>query len=109
MQDGCDGSNLPLHYRVQMEQQLAVSGAERVLFVASAWRWDSDAEAYLPTEMRHCWYASDPALRKQVIESWSVIIEDAAAYQPGNEQPALRVTGFKDAAAFRAHLRDRQP
>ena len=27
----------------------------------------------------------------------------------GNEQPALRVTGFKDAAAFRAHLRDRQP
>ena len=89
MQDGCDGSNLPLHYRVQMEQQLAVSGAERVLFVASAWRWDSDAEAYLPTEMRHCWYASDPALRKQVIESWSVIIEDAAAYQPGNEQSAL--------------------
>ena len=89
MQDGCDGSNLPLHYRVQMEQQLAVSGAERVLFVASAWRWDSDAEAYLLTEMRHCWYTSDPALRKQVIESWSVIIEDAAAYQPGNEQPAL--------------------
>ena len=29
--------------------------------------------------------------------------------EDGNEQPALRVTGFMDAAAFRAHLRDRQP
>lgn len=27
----------------------------------------------------------------------------------GEEQPALRVTGFMDAAAFSAHLRDRQP
>ena len=29
--------------------------------------------------------------------------------EDGNEQPALRVTGFMDAAGFRAHLRDRQP
>jgi thiol:disulfide interchange protein DsbD len=27
----------------------------------------------------------------------------------GEEQPAARVTGFMDAAAFSAHLRDRQP
>jgi len=27
----------------------------------------------------------------------------------GEEQPAQRVTGFMDAAAFSAHLRDRQP
>ncbi|WP_052284653.1 protein-disulfide reductase DsbD [Kluyvera genomosp. 1] len=27
----------------------------------------------------------------------------------GNEQPVLRVTGFMDAAAFRAHLRESQP
>ena len=29
--------------------------------------------------------------------------------EDGNEQPALRVTGFMDANAFRAHLRESQP
>ena len=29
--------------------------------------------------------------------------------EQGEEQPAQRVTGFMDAAAFSAHLRDRQP
>lgn len=89
MQDGSDGSALPLHYRAQMEQQLAVSGAERVLFVASAWRWDSDAEAYLLTEMRHCWYTGDPALRKQIMDGWAQLLQDVSAYQSGNEQPAM--------------------
>lgn len=89
MQDGSDGSALPLHYRAQMEQQLAVSGAERVLFVASAWRWDSDAEAYLLTEMRHCWYTGDPALRKQIVTGWEVLLQEVAEYKPEQEQPAL--------------------
>jgi hypothetical protein len=35
--DDNDAHDLPKHYRVQMEQQLAVSGAERVLFVAATW------------------------------------------------------------------------
>lgn len=81
--------SLPLHYRIQMEQQLAVSGAERVLFVASAWRWDSDAEAYLLTEMRHCWYTGDPALRKQIVTGWEVLLQEVAEYKPEQEQPAL--------------------
>ena len=89
MQDGSDGSALPLHYRAQMEQQLAVSGAERVLFVASAWRWDSDAEAYLLTEMRHCWYTGDPALRKQIVTGWEVLLQEVAEYKPEQEQPAM--------------------
>ncbi|VFS56616.1 Thiol:disulfide interchange protein DsbD precursor [Kluyvera cryocrescens] len=29
--------------------------------------------------------------------------------EDGREQPALRVTGFMDAATFRAHLRESQP
>ena len=89
MQPGCTGADLPPLYRVQMEQQLAVSGAERVLFMASKWHWDEQVGEYVLDDSRHCWYTSDLALRKQVIESWGVIIEDAAAYQPGNEQPAL--------------------
>ena len=85
MPPGCDGSALPLVYRVQMEQQIAVSGAERVLFMASDW----DAEGKL-IEERHCWYASDPALQQQIIAGWKQLQEDVAAYRPGDEpQPAI--------------------
>ena len=52
------GFELPLHHRVQMEQQLHVSGAERILFMASEW----DAEDNL-VEERHCWYYPDDELR----------------------------------------------
>ena len=85
MPPGCDGSALPLVYRVQMEQQIAVSGAERVLFMASDW----DAEGKL-IEERHCWYASDPALQQQIIAGWKQLQEDVAAYRHGDEpQPAI--------------------
>ena len=51
--------------------------------------------------------AEDVALLKhlQVLGLPTILFFD----ENGNEQPALRVTGFKDAAAFRAHLRNRQP
>ena len=31
------GRELPIYYQIQMEQQLLVSGAERILFMASKW------------------------------------------------------------------------
>ncbi len=37
MTDGSTGQDLPLHYQIQMEHQSMVSGAQRVLFMASAW------------------------------------------------------------------------
>lgn len=51
--------------------------------------------------------AQDVALLKhlQILGLPTILFFD----EDGNEQPALRVTGFMDAAAFRAHLRDRQP
>lgn len=51
--------------------------------------------------------AQDVALLKhlQVLGLPTILFFD----EDGNEQPTLRVTGFMDAAAFRAHLRDRQP
>ncbi len=51
--------------------------------------------------------AQDVALLKhlQVLGLPTILFFD----EDGNEQPALRLTGFMDAAAFRAHLRDRQP
>ncbi|MGL5698984.1 MAG: thioredoxin family protein, partial [Kluyvera sp.] len=51
--------------------------------------------------------AQDAALLKhlQVLGLPTILFFDAE----GNEQPAARVTGFMDAAAFSAHLRNRQP
>ena len=51
--------------------------------------------------------AQDVALLKhlQVLGLPTILFFD----ENGNEQPALRVTGFMDAAGFRAHLRESQP
>ena len=71
------GKTLPLHYRVQMEQQLLVSGAERILFMSSQW----DAEGTL-IEERHCWYYPDVQLRAQILAGWAQFEEDLAKHVP---------------------------
>lgn len=77
MAPGCTGTDLPLHYRAQMEQQAMVSGCERILFMASQW----DAEDGL-IEERHCWYEPDAELRAQIIAGWEQFERDVAAYVP---------------------------
>ena len=73
--DEGNGDHLPMLYRVQMEHQLIVSNAQHVLFMAT--RWEDDR----CVERRHCWYASDPALRAQIIAGWKQFDADLAAYQ----------------------------
>jgi len=68
--------HLPKHYRVQMEQQLMVSGAQRVLFMASQW---DGADL---VDSRHCWYESDVRLRAEIMAGWAQLAEDLAAYVP---------------------------
>lgn len=67
---------LPLHYRVQMEQQMLVSGAERVLFMASKWNGDELVEE------RHCWYFSDADLRSKIVAGWDQFEKDLADFVP---------------------------
>lgn len=67
---------LPLFHRVQMEQQLIVSGAQRVLFIASQWDGDN------LVEWRGCWYTSNPDLRQQILLGWDQFAEDLANYKP---------------------------
>jgi putative phage-type endonuclease len=74
-----NGWFLPKHYQTQMEQQLLVSGAERVLFMASKWGGD-DGDTLV--EERHCWYASDPKLRAELLAGWRQLAQDLANYQP---------------------------
>jgi putative phage-type endonuclease len=73
-----ESPRLPKHYRAQMEQQLMVSGAERVLFMASKW----DGETLV--EERHCWYASDPVLRAEIVAGWRQFAADLAAFKPAD-------------------------
>lgn len=80
---GCDGADLPLQYQVQMEQQAMVSGAERILFMASKWTAEG-----LPVEALHCWYEPNAELRAQIIAGWEQLEKDVAAYDPNAERPA---------------------
>lgn len=104
MHDGKDA--LPLHYQVQMEHQAMVSGAERVLFMASKWAGDELVEE------RHCWYVPNPELRAKIVAGWAQFEADVAAYEPAavaapiasgrapDQLPALRieVTGMVTAS-----------
>lgn len=83
---GCDGADLPLQYQVQMEQQAMVSGAERILFMASKWTAEG-----LPVEALHCWYEPNAELRAQIIAGWEQLEKDVAAYDPSAERAAAVV------------------
>lgn len=81
---GLDGNELPMMYQAQMEQQLLVSGAERCLFMASAW---TDAGELI--DEYHCWYQPTPDLRRQIVAGWEQFAADLAAYQPSTETASV--------------------
>lgn len=83
----CTGADLPLEYQIQMEQQCAVSGCEKVLFMASEW----DESDQLVEEL-HCWYAPNLELRSAIVAGWAQLHKDVAAYVPP-EAPAAPVVG----------------
>lgn len=68
--------SFPAMYRIQMEQQLMVSGAERCLFMASSWT-DDDLD-----EERHAWYCSDHDLRRAILQGWTQFAIDLENYTP---------------------------
>lgn len=79
------GFMLPLLYRVQMEHQMHVSGAERTLFMAS--RFDMEGTLI---EERHTWYYPDPELRAAVLQGWEQFEKDLADFVPVHHQPKLQ-------------------
>jgi putative phage-type endonuclease len=66
------GKELDIHYRVQIEQQLLVTGAETCLFMAS----DGTEE-----DCVYVWYDTDPELRQRIIDGWEQFDEDLKNYQ----------------------------
>lgn len=68
-----EAGELEPHYWSQLEHQLLVSGAERVLFTTS----DGTEE-----NTRHLWYESNPERRGFVLAAWEQFAADLAAYVP---------------------------
>lgn len=62
-------------YHIQMEQQLAVSGAEKCLFHATKWSDDS-----VLLEEKHFWYKPNLDLRNQIIAGWEQFKKDVESY-----------------------------
>lgn len=87
--DANDAAQLAKGYRVQMEQQLMVSGAERVLFCAAAFHPDGTTKS-----LRACWYRCDPALRAEILAGWQQLDVDRATHVPTEvaEMPKAEVT-----------------
>lgn len=68
---------LPVYHRVQMEQQLHISAANRILFMSSEWAADGNL-----VQQRHCWYYPDAELRAAILQGWDQFEKDLAAYVP---------------------------
>lgn len=80
-----DAGDLPMHYRIQMEQQLYVSGAEKWLFLATNW----DGDTLL--EKKYFWYYPDFVLRNQIIDGWEQFEKDLQSYT--YVEPKIEVVG----------------
>lgn len=80
---GCTGADLPIEYQIQMEQQCAVSGCGKILFMASDW----DENDQLIEEM-HCWYVPNLELRKAILAGWEQFHKDVAAWVPPEAKAA---------------------
>lgn len=78
-----DAAKLPKLYRVQIEQQLMVTGAARVLFSATDWVGETLQEE------RHCFYTSDPALQAEILAGWKQFEIDLQSYKMPEQRPEL--------------------
>ena len=76
LRDVRTSADLPIMYRIQIEQQLLISGAERCLFSATKW------EGTEFIEQIHVWYEPDLALRQRIIDGWAQFHKDLESWVP---------------------------
>lgn len=86
---------IPEAYRPQMEQQMMITGARRVLFMVS------DGT---PDHVAHTWYDGDPALRAKILAGWQQFAADVAAYVPQEVIPAPVVASPDELPALLVEL-----
>ena len=68
--------DLPIMYRIQMEQQLLVCDGEKCLFMATKWKDE------ILLEQVHFWYYPDLALRERIVLGWEQFKKDLLTYTP---------------------------
>jgi predicted phage-related endonuclease len=86
---------IPEAYRPQMEQQMMITGAKRVLFMVS------DGT---PEHATHVWYDGDPELRAKIITGWKQFAADVAAYVPQEVIPVPVVASPDELPALLVEL-----
>jgi putative phage-type endonuclease len=94
-----NGGDPPLHYRVQIEHQLMVSGATTCLFMAS--RFDSDG---VLIEEVHRWIKSDESLRQQIVAGWEQFARDLETFMPRETAPTPVGTAPETLPALRIEV-----
>lgn len=82
----------PLHHVWQLEQQLLVSGATRILFTCG--------DGTEPPA--HCWYTSKPERRKALIEGWRQFQRDLRDPEIANFRPEPEPVQAKPVSGFGA-------
>ena len=85
--------SLAEHYKVQMDQQLLVSGAVKCLFMASSGSKD---------DYNWFWYATTPERMQAVVDNWKQLQEDVSSHTPEPEAvPPVPISGeIMDSAHF---------
>jgi hypothetical protein len=75
-----------------------VSGAGRVLFMASRWRGEELSEE------QHCWYTTDDKLREAIERGWEQFAIDLAGYQHVEVLPAATGTALQKLPALNVSI-----
>jgi putative phage-type endonuclease len=68
---------LPEMYKLQMDQQLLISGAEKCLFSATTW---DDGDNLL--EEKHLWYTTTLDRKQRVVDIWAQFHRDLETFVP---------------------------
>ncbi len=80
LRESLAAGKVPEQYFPQLEQQLLVTGANRILFMAS--NGTEDTALY-------CWYESSRKLRAKLLTGWAQFVQDVAAYKPPVAAPEV--------------------
>lgn len=96
--DSLAQGEIPERYKPQLEQQLLVSGAGRVLFMCSSGN---------PDLVDKVWYESDPAMRARILAGWKQFARDLANYTPVDKTPAPVATPIQALPALLVEIEGR--
>lgn len=88
-------ADFPLHYIMQLEQQLLVTDAEKVLFMVSDGTED---------RCEWMWYRSNPGHRQHLLNGWKQFEADVANYQHVEAVPAVVGQAPKSLPALRIEV-----